>query len=120
MKLNVYIVLLIMMLAIISIGNSLVAIINPETYFFGNKLGGTPATIYLLINSFICGIIIYTLYSDNRYSLTLSLLYFIFNIFESFITSVTIFHEYRPSIISLFGSILTIFIYSKGSIYGKF
>lgn len=111
MKLKcIFIGLLMTTLAIISIGNIIVAIINPEAYFFGNKLGGISATIYLLINSLFSGMIIYLFYKKLEIVLILSLLYFIYNIYESFMTSMILFHESRLSIISIFGLILSILI----------
>ena len=111
MKLKfIFIVLLTAILAIISIGNIIVAIINPEAYFFGNKFGGISAIIYLLINSFFSGMIIYLFYKKLQIVLTLSLLYFIYNISESVMTSMILFHEYRSSSILIFGLILSILI----------
>jgi hypothetical protein len=45
--------LLIIILAIASIGRIFIATINPEVFFFGEKLGGKPAKVYLLANGFI-------------------------------------------------------------------
>lgn len=102
---------LILTLAIIAIGNTALALINPEAYFFGNKLGGMPAVLYLMMNSFASVTIIYLFFSRGKkleIVLILSLLYFIYNIIESIITSLVLFHEFGFPTILIFGFLITI------------
>lgn len=102
---------LILTLAIMAIGNTALALINPEAYFFGNKLGGMPAVLYLMMNSFASVTIIYLLFLRGKkleIVLILSLLYFIYNIIESIITSLILFHEFGFPPILIFGFLITI------------
>jgi len=66
-----------MVLLVLSfLGSVFVSFINPESYFFGEKLGGEKATIYLLIRG-IAGIVIaYLLFKKKSKSEILSVLYF--------------------------------------------
>jgi hypothetical protein len=101
--------ILILILAIISIGNIALAFINPEAYFFGNNLGGMSRVLYLT-NSIVSGAIIFLFLSGKklRIVLVLSLLYFIYNIIESFMTSLILFHEFGFPTILIFGFLITI------------
>jgi hypothetical protein len=106
---NVLKSILILTLAIISIGNIALAFINPEAYFFGNNLGGMSRVLYLT-NSIVSGAIIFLFLSGKklRIVLVLSLLYFIYNIIESFMTSLILFHEFGFPTILIFGFLITI------------
>jgi hypothetical protein len=107
---NVLKSILILILAIISIGNIALVFINPEAYFFGNKLGGMPAVLYLTINSILSSAIIFLFLSGKklRIVLILSLLYFIYNIIETIMTSLILFHEFGFPTILIFGFLITI------------
>jgi len=48
---------LILILLVGSLGQIVVAFTNPKSYFFGTKLGGNPAVVYMILNSAVwCGI----------------------------------------------------------------
>lgn len=101
---------LILTMTIMTIGNIAIALINPEAYFFGNKLGGMPAVLYLMMNSSASGTIIYLFLRGKNLKivLILSLLYFIYNIVESITTSLILFHEFGFPTILIFGFLITI------------
>lgn len=101
---------LILTLAMMTIGNTALALINPEAYFFGNKLGGISAVLYLMMNSFVSVTIILFFLRGKKLEivLILSLLYFIYNIIESIITSLILFREFGFPPILIFGFLITI------------
>ena len=108
---KILIISLILLISVLIIGNIAIAIINPEAYFFGNKLGGTSAIIYLLTNSFVGFTIINFLITSSNSNLKImifTLIYFIYNIVESVMTSLILFHEYNLPIAFILGFLITL------------
>ncbi len=84
---------LIIILAIVIIGKIFIAYINPEVFFFGEKLGGDKARIYLIGNASVCIFLVILLLKKNYWKGTiLTTLYFIYNIYEGYISYQTIPH----------------------------
>lgn len=107
---KILIISLVLSISILIIGNIATVIINPEAYFFGNKLGGISATIYLLINNFIGLTIIYFLITNSNSNkiMIFTLIYFIYNIIESITTSLILFREYNFPIVFILGFLITL------------
>ena len=105
---------LIFILGIDVLGQMLIAFINPEAFFFGNKLGGGSAFIYLLTNAIIAALIIIVILQNLKAGALLSIMYFGYNFAESLITSTTLLN--KPFLLMLpplptFGLILSILLF---------
>ena len=70
---------LVIMLTLNFIFSLLVAIVNPEAWFFGEKLGGIKAVCWLLTNGMIGIIIGFSLIQKYKYGLLTSFFFFIYN-----------------------------------------
>ena len=70
------------------ISSFFVAVVNPEAFFFGNKLGGTMATAYLLANGFAGMIVAYALYRSEWRGQYISVAFFGYNFTEALFTNV--------------------------------
>ena len=81
-------VALIAALSLNLISSFFVAVVNPEAFFFGNKLGGTMATAYLLANGFAGMIVAYALYRSGRRGQYASVAFFGYNFTEALFTNV--------------------------------
>ena len=64
--------------------------INPEAYFFGIKLGGINASIYLLANGLVGVAIAYTLLKKKNLGGYSSVLYFGCNFTEVLVTNISV------------------------------
>jgi hypothetical protein len=81
-------VALIAALSLNLISSFFVAVVNPEAFFFGNKLGGTMATAYLLANGFAGMIVAYALYRSEWRGQYISVAFFGYNFTEALFTNV--------------------------------
>jgi uncharacterized membrane protein len=81
-------VVLIAALSLNLISSFFVAVVNPEAFFFGNKLGGTMATAYLLANGFAGMIVAYALYRSEWRGQYISVAFFGYNFTEALFTNV--------------------------------
>lgn len=79
---------LIILFVLIFLGSVFISFINPESYFFGEKLGGTKAITYLLINGSIGILIAWLLLMKKNRGEFLSVLYFGYNFIEALVTNV--------------------------------
>ncbi|MFZ3168283.1 MAG: hypothetical protein WA130_11760 [Candidatus Methanoperedens sp.] len=102
--------LLILILVVISLGQIMIAYINPESYFFGIKLGGKPAAIYLLANSLVDIVIVYFLLKNLQPGIIASFLYFGYSFIESATTSLVIYHKFSLPVIPALGLVLSVLI----------
>ena len=82
---NILKLLLISLFLLNFFGSAFISLINPESYFFGVRLGGMNASLYLLANGFVGVIIAYLLKKDV--GIYLSVLYFGYNFTEVLITN---------------------------------
>lgn len=116
---NIQIILLSIIMSVMIMGNIMMVIINPEAYFFGYKLGGISAAIYLLTNSFLNFTIVFFLITSdlNLKIMIFTLIYFIYGIIESNITSLILFHEYNFPIIFVIGFLMTLIAIFKNRHY---
>jgi len=80
---------LVFLLVLSFLGLIFVSVVNPESYFFGEKLGGGKATIYLLMGG-VAGIVIaYLLSKQKSGGEILSVLYFGYFFIETLITNLS-------------------------------
>ncbi len=100
--------LLILILLVGSSGQIVLAFTNPESYFFGMKLGGNPAVVYMILNSAIGVILVYLLLRDLKIGAIISILYFGYNIIECVATSLILYHKLSFPYISVLGLVLSI------------
>ena len=82
--------------------------INPENYFFGNKLVGTNAIIYSLTGGFSGLIIVFYLFKIRSVGIILSLVYFGYFFIESLITNQSLGFGFEISPLSKAGLALSI------------
>ena len=80
---------LIIIFVLIFSGSIFTSIMNPETYFFGGKLGGTTAIIYLLIEGIAGTMIAYLLIKKRGEGEILSVLYFGYFFIETLVTNLS-------------------------------
>lgn len=74
----------------------LVSYINPESYFFGEKLVGVSAIIYLLTGGIAGMIIVYFLFKEKSKGEILSVIYFGYFFVESLITNLSLGFSISP------------------------
>jgi len=65
----------------------LIALLNPESYFFGSKLGGWKASIHLVVNSAIALLSLHYVIEDKPFAKYLPVLYFLYNTVNVLITN---------------------------------
>lgn len=80
---------LVVLLVLNFLGSGFIAVINPESYFFGAKLGGIEASVYLLTNGVVGVVIAYALLRKENVGKFLSGLYFGYNFSEVLITNLS-------------------------------
>ena len=80
---------LISLLLLNFLGSAFISFINPESYFFGIKLGGINASSYLLANGVVGVVIAYALLKMKNIGKYLSVLYFGYNFTEALITNLS-------------------------------
>ena len=81
--------LLALLLLINMLGSLFIVIINPEATFFGTKLGGEPAAIYLATVGIIGGIIAFLLMKNWHGNEVLAVIYFGILFIEALITNIS-------------------------------
>jgi hypothetical protein len=86
--------LLAIILVLIFLGQVFMILINPETFFFGFKLGGEKAIAYLAVNSLCSLLLTYVVLRKTRIGLLLSLIYSLYNLGSIAITSLELFGEF--------------------------
>jgi hypothetical protein len=85
-----------------------ISLINPESYFFGEKLSGKIATTYLLIGG-IAGIIIaYLLFKKKSEGKILSVLYFGYFFIEILVTNLSLGFGFLISPLFTMGLVISI------------
>ncbi len=100
--------MLIFLLIYTFIGLVFIAIINPESYFFGKKLGGVAAAAYLLTSGIFGILIAFILFKKKNAGAVLAILYFSYNFTEVLITNVVFFRAYIVSPLFTAGLIVSI------------
>jgi len=85
---KIIIAVLVVMFCLNFVFSLLISLINPETYFFGSKIGGIKAVCWLLTNGVTGLIIAYSLFRSWRYDFLASLLFFGYN-FANIMISIT-------------------------------
>jgi len=100
-------VALIAALSLNLISSFFVAVVNPEAHFFGNKLGGTPATAYLLANGFAGMIVAYALYRSEWRGQYISVAFFGYNFAEALFTNVRAFDRLAVSPMHSLGLVIS-------------
>lgn len=85
-----------------------VSVVNPESYFFGEKLGGGKATIYLSIGG-VAGIVIaYLLFKKKSGCELLLVLYFGYFFTETLITNLSLGFGFLISPLFTMGLVISI------------
>ena len=87
---NVVRYILVFLLGLNFFGLVFTSFINPETHFFGIKLGGINASIYLLANGLVGVAIAYTLLKKKNLGEYSSVLYFGYNFTEVLVTTISV------------------------------
>lgn len=85
-----------------------VSYINPESYFFGEKLGGAIAIVYLLTSGILGVIIVYFLFKEKSEGEILSFLYFGYFSIESLMTNLSLGFVFVVSPLSQIGLAMSI------------
>ena len=102
------------------LGSVLVSYINPESYFFGEKLVGVSAIIYLLTGGIAGMIIVYFLFKEKTKGEILSVIYFGYFFVESLITNLSLGFSISPLfklglVLSIILLVIRKMIYRQGS-----
>lgn len=92
-------------------GSVFISIINPESYFFGKKLGGVAAAAYLLTNGIFAILIAFILLRKRATGAIMSILYFGYNFIEILITNAISFGAYIVSPLFTAGLTISIALY---------
>jgi len=87
---RIFIWLTIFLLVFDSFGHLFIAIINPETFFFGEKWGGEKARVYLVANAFVALSVSVLIKKNYQLGINLAILYFIYNAYEIYVSYQTI------------------------------
>lgn len=98
-------------LAILFLAAFFIVLINPESYFFGNKLGGIPAVKLLLAEAVSAIVIFFLLFKKKAVGEILSLMFFEYRFLEASISDLRIFqHSYEIPLsnIGLIGLVLSV------------
>ena len=99
---------LVVLLVLSFVGLVLISLINPESYFFGEKLSGEIATTYLLTGSFAGIIIAYLLFKKKREGEILSVLYFGYFFIETLVTNLSLGYGFLISPLFTIGLVISI------------
>ena len=99
---------LMVLLVLSFLGAVFVSFINPESYFFGKKLGGEKATIYLLIQGIAGLVIAYLLFKKKSEGEILSVLYFGYFFIETLITNLSLGFGFLTSPLPTTGLVISI------------
>ncbi len=84
------------------------AIINPEAFLLGYKLGGAWSSAYLLVNGCLGMVVAYALYRWEEKGSYLSFIFFGYNFVEVLITNIYAFGSYAASPLHSIGLIIAI------------
>ena len=87
-----------------------ISFINPESYFFGEKLSGGKAKIYLLLGGITGIIIAYLLLKKKNKGEILSVLYFGYFFMETLITNLSLGFGFLISPLSTIGLVISIIL----------
>ena len=104
-------VALIAVLSLNLISSLFVAVVNPEAFFFGNKLGGTLATVYLLANGFSGMIVAYALYRSDARGQYVSVAFFGYNFTEVLFTNLRAFDRLAVSPLHSLGLLISMLMF---------
>ncbi|MDH5769869.1 MAG: hypothetical protein OEZ25_01065, partial [Candidatus Bathyarchaeota archaeon] len=88
---------LVVLLVLSFVGLVLISLINPESYFFGEKLSGEIATTYLLTGGITGIIIAFLLFKKKSGGEFLSVLYFVFFFIETLVTNLSLGYDFLIS-----------------------
>lgn len=104
-------VALIAALSLNLVSSFFVAAVNPEAHFFGNKLGGVPATAYLLANGFAGMIVAYALYRSEGREQYISVAFFGYNFTEALFTNIRAFDRLAVSPLHSLGLLISMLMF---------
>lgn len=104
---------LVLLLVLNFLGLGFISVINPESYFFGAKLGGINASLYLLTNGVVGVVIAYALLIRKKIGKFLSAVYFGYNFSEGLITNLSFGWGSLISPVFTLGLILSIVLLMK-------
>jgi hypothetical protein len=104
-------VALLVILILNLISSFFVTVVNPEAYFFGNKLGGTLATAYLLANGFAGMIVAYALYRFEGWGQYASVVFFGYNFTEVLFTNMRAFGRLEVSPLHAIGLLISMLMF---------
>jgi len=99
---------LVVLLVLSFVGLVLISLINPESYFFGEKLSGEIATTYLLTGGITGIIIAFLLFKKKSGGEFLSVLYFVFFFIETLVTNLSLGYDFLISPLFTMGLIFSI------------
>jgi len=101
---------LILLLVLNCVGLVFTSLINLEAFFFGNKLTGETAAVYLSLSIIAALLIAYSLFKKMSVGPVLSLLYFGFLFFETLTTNLLYNFGFYVSPLFTLGLICSIFL----------
>ncbi len=104
--------ILIFLFIFIFIANVFITILNPESFFFGKKLGGERAAAYLLTDGIFGLLTAYLLRKKGQAGTIAALLYSAYNFIEVLITNAVAFRSYSISPLFSTGLIFSIALYA--------
>jgi hypothetical protein len=104
-------VALIAALSLNLVSSFFVLVVNPEAHFFGNKLGGTLATVYLLVNGFSGIIVAYALYRSEGRGQYVSVAFFGYNFTEVLFTNFRAFDRLEVSPLYSLGLLISMLMF---------
>ncbi len=104
-------VALIVVLSLNLISSFIIAVVNPEAHFFGNKLGGTLAATYLLVNGFSGMIVAYALYRFEGWGQYASVVFFGYNFTEVLFTNLRAFDRLKISPLHSLGLLISMLMF---------
>ena len=103
--------ILIVVLSLNLISSFFIAVVNSEAHFFGNKLGGTLATAYLLASSFAGMIVAYALHRFERRGRYASAVFFGYNFTEALFTNMRAFDRLAVSPLYTLGLLISMLMF---------
>ncbi len=104
-------VALIAVLSLNLVSSFFIAVVNPEAFFFGDKLGGTLATVYLLANGFAGMIVAYALYRSEGRGQYVSVAFFGYNFTEVLFTNFRAFDRLEVSPLYSLGLLISMLMF---------
>ncbi len=104
--------ILIFLFILIFIAHVFITILNPESFFFGKKLGGERAAAYLLTDGIFGLLTAYLLRKKGQTGTIAALLYSFYNFIEVLVTNAVAFRSYSISPLFSTGLIFSIALYA--------